>query len=267
MLTPSSAPTIDVADEERFYTKGVSLDIAGWGGGVTCYNCQSPAILQQGNVFVSDKTSCSRLKREIWKYSLSNDVFCASSKSQAAPTGAGVCYGDSGGMVVARFLDRRVLVGIPSSIIDVKCNPNYPQVHTKVKDHLGWIGQYVNKPAMPDLVKFREYAPITDKKGRPYIQIRRVLIKNKSARYPLSLSSLTIKAEPTYRKDVFQISKNSCPLTLLPKKTCAVEIRFNPLGAGKKYAYGDHIAWLKASSGSGVANFESLLYVYCAGCL
>jgi secreted trypsin-like serine protease len=138
---PTAAPPIALAGpaDAGLYAGGAAIQLAGWGlTGARAVN--APESLRATTMVVQAPTFCKRKTKRFYPEFSSAAQLCALD----APTKkSGGCFGDSGGPGIGQRADGTpVELGIISTGGPF-CNPNFPNVLTRIDTVSAWVAEWV----------------------------------------------------------------------------------------------------------------------------
>jgi secreted trypsin-like serine protease len=138
---PTAAPPIALAGpaDAGLYAGGAALQLAGWGL-TNARSSQAPESLRATAMVVQTPSFCKQKTKRFYPEFLSSGQFCA---LDAPAKRSGGCFGDSGGPGIGQRADGTpVELGIISTGGPF-CNPDFPNVLTRVDTVSPWVAEWV----------------------------------------------------------------------------------------------------------------------------
>jgi secreted trypsin-like serine protease len=138
---PTAAPPIALAGpaDAGLYAGGAALQLAGWGL-TNSRATNAPESLRAAAMVVQTPNFCKQKTKRFYPEFLSTAQFCA---LDAPAKKSGGCFGDSGGPGIGQRADGTpVELGIISTGGPF-CNPNFPNVLTRIDTVSTWVAEWV----------------------------------------------------------------------------------------------------------------------------
>ena len=138
---PTAAPPIALAGpaDAGLYAGGAAIQLAGWGL-TNARATNAPESLRAAAMVIQTPNFCKQKTKRFYPEFLSTAQFCA---LDAPAKKSGGCFGDSGGPGIGQRADGTpVELGIISTGGPF-CNPNFPNVLTRIDTVSTWVAEWV----------------------------------------------------------------------------------------------------------------------------